>query len=1373
VDPINPSNSRRWQRAAAVAAVTLALCIVFLNVQRPSGPQRSAPLEARLELAAGAVTVDTGQGAVPAISGTALPVDATVTSGKGARALIRLSEGSSIFLRDETSVKLSAGGVSLLGGEMWMDAPPTDRKPSVHKINDVTVAAADAGLSIKSSADSVSVYVARGLAVVTGPGGRVEAGAGELALVKGTAAPEVKPVTFWEDWTGGMGDHGARGGSTNSGAGTIYGVDIGGTHGTPARTLEVARQSVRAVIRDGLAETEVDQTFFNPNTRPVEGWYWFSVPEGASVTGFALETDGVLVEGELTERSEAAAHYAAAVRSGHEPALLEWIDRRTFRARIYPVPGAGTRRVVLRYMELIPVMDGRLRYVYPLQTREPTRVGEFALTVDLGDAGTRMAITTLADARIEENGRRITMRRSGFKPLADFQLEARVQGSVPALRVARHSPGRDSADYLMARYVPDLAWDEVESQKGQIVLVVDTSAAGDDASRQLKTAAAEGVLRALSASDQFALVSLDVKPTVLYPREGLANATETEITTALERLAEHPAGGSTDLASLFDVALGRLHGAEQPAVIYVGDGYPTSGEMSTEQLTERLSRALSTSRARFFTVAVGGDANLPLMGELARAGGGQMFTVDDAEQTTERSLRLAAAVKTPTVTEFEMDLGAGLDEVFVSANGKVTRGDEVILLARSHHEIPSTVTVRGRLAGKKFERSYPVTFEPSVATSLVPRLWAAESMRRILGTVGEQEGMRGKIITMGIEYGLMTPFTSFIALDSEAAYQQQGIPRRRSPLRGVRLSQLTPPEEELMLARLGGVVAAASGLGCGRLEAPASISMPMERDEAEPAEMARSVPMQKSMPSAPPAPVMLAKEAKAEAAAEVALASGGEGYAGALGGVGMGGGGGRAKASIAANRQDTGGKKDQRAPEAQKKALVERPVPDNAPVSVRPAAMVALRTCSDAAKRPLSERSILWEKRIKGASGPADLINRYETAKGSCELTDWRAESRFFQVLQRVIRDSYTATQVLAYFGSQQESQKYLARLILRRAVDPGMVLAVERELFGSRMDWQAIDQELASVENPGTRLAQLRTHVARAPDDANGTIRLCLLLARTDHVAEALTLARRLREQGLLTPMMTRELGDLLARQNLEDDAMRTYSEIVEFDPQSTAPRQLVGDIYLAHGWYAPAYRQYKTLTEMEPGNWSAWLRLASAAAGSNRTDEALRLERRVFESEGTPGPADPRRWARLWSAARLARLIANPPPADGTDTDPKRAADGLKRKLKELQLFQGPGTLIITTWEDLAVNLGLTARTGKSEYAAGDFTDAADVGLSALLAPAADVPGLALTASVRNGAHSTPVKLTRHDITWDGKAFNVTLKSVELPADTQSAGL
>jgi len=1345
---------RQWLMRALLALAVLGVGGVLFATLGGKAPHKSATLQARIELAAGTVRVDSGQGDVPVVSGTPLRTGAKVSAAEGSRALIRLSDGTGMFLRGGTAVKLTSDGTRLENGQLWMDAAAADRKPSVHHVGDATVSAAGTGLELTLAGPVVTVYVAHGLATVEAPGGRVELQAGERATVNGKDAPQVKPVTFWEDWTGGMADHAAA--MAVAGAGTLYGVDFGGAPGTAAQTLEISRQSVRTVIRDGLAETEVDQTFFNPGGRALEGWYWFSIPLGAHVTGFALDSNGTLVEGEVIERNEAKRHYEQAAAEGYQPALLEWVDGRTFRARIFPVPAAGSRRAVLRYLQRLPLVEGRMRFVHPMQSRDPSRIGEFSLTVDLGEAGQSMELSTLDDARIEDGGRLITMRRSGFKPLADFQLEARLKEAVAPVRVSRFAAGGDSADYVMARFVPDLDWTKVEVQKIETVVVVDTSGGGDDSARQLKTATAEAVLRALSADDRFSLVALDVKPTVLYPEQGLAQANEKEITTALERLAGRLPGGATDLSAAFDVALSRVHGAEQPAVVYIGDGWATSGETSGEALGERLRRALSTSRARFFTVAVGSDANQPLLAELARSGGGRSFAVDDSEQATERALQLAAAVKTPTLTDLEIDLGSGLDETFVSANGKVSRGEEVVLLARTHHDLPPRVKVTGRLAGKPFERDYPVAYENSAATSLVPRLWAVEAIQRLLGTAADPDAIRGKIVSMGMEYGLMTPYTSFIALESEQAYQQRGIRRNRSRLQGIRLTSLTPVNETEVVAQVLGLSLGVA-FGCSRDEAPASRAAP------EPmAQRPMTPPPASANFGAPMRDVAEAKEAQVDRLAGVpvpAASSPPEAAPATEGEAPM-----PARAKL--YREGPAGKP--KAGAGKVAHLGRGPPPPPAmmvlPSQPQPALCAVAKVqnpCSDLARRPLAERAVIWSRRLQAAENAAELTERFQSARASCELGDWRAESRFLQLMQRYVRTPDDASYVVNQFTCEGESRLYLARLLLRRAVDEPFITAVERALFSGQVRWNEVDLELSSISDPNKRLERLRAYAARAPDDANGTIRLCRALAKAGLADEALLNARRLHERGLMTPLLLREVGDLLTARGQNDEAVRTYSEIVEFDPSNLASRRLLGDIYLGRGWYDAAYRQYRTLTELEPTDFSGWLRLASSAAGTGRLDEALRLERKVAEAEGTPGPSDPRRWARLSSAARLASVISAPPK---TEADPAKLTEAMKRKLKELQLFQGPGSLVLVTWEDLAVDLTLSA----ADVAAGrgELVDASAVGLSGAFLPQGASVRLHPQAVLRGGHRSGPVKLVRHDLDWDGKDFTVNVREIELDA-------
>lgn len=1407
-----------WLLGAVVAVAAVVLAVVFWPKQLPT---KASAIQARLELATGDVKVEQGSGSERGTSGMALLTEAKVNTGKGARALVRLPDGSTVFLRGDSDIQLDDGQLSLTKGEYWLNAPPTDRKALIHQVGDVSVSAVDSGLSVKLTDAAAVIYVARGMAIVTGKGGRVEVNAGEQATVSGADAPRVAPLAFWNDWTGGMADFAAGKGTPGAGTGTIYGVDDGAEPGSSARKLEIAKQAVRAVVRGGLSETEVDQTFFNPGSRDVEGWYWFTLPSRASVTGFAVETNGVLIEGEFQEKKEASRNYGTAKATGHAPAILEYVDQSTYRARIYPVLSGKTRRVVLRYTELQPVVGNVIEYVYPMGRGEPVRIGEFSLAVDLGKEGEKMKIATLADARVEQKGRKVTMRRSGFTPRADFQLEATTTTDRDALRVARYKAGGETADYLMARYTPDIDWDAAEQPQADVVVVVDTSAAGDEGSRQLKAQTAEAVLRAMSENDRFALVSVDVRPTVLHPKDGLAPANDKQIAAALEALAEHSSGGATDLASSFDVALQRLHGAAQPAVVYVGDGIATSGEMTGEQLMERLRRALTTSRSRLFTVAVGAEADRSLLGELARAGGGSPFRVEDSDQTTAQALELLSSIKLPTLTDFEIDLGAGLDEPFISNSGKVSKGQEVVVLARSHHDIPKEIKVKGFFAGKAFEKSYPVKQDESLVQAFVPRLWAAEYVRRLLGSAQGAEAEQGRIAALGLEYGLMTPFTSILALESEAAYSNMGIQRKKSPLRGVRLGALSPTDEWRLSKTLSAPAIPQTAMGCSKIErtlggsdeAPASQTGDMEGGEGTrakseegsmgnptraggksrygvpgPADNSDPQAVATATPAAPvaaePAPeeengLAELEDAKEKKADDRPSGGGARSAAKPTSGLGSALGGSHgATARSNAQRQRDGEKGGAATP---RPPAFAAPAQATAPVALGmlkqagrdgwSGGFIPAKTCSDASERPLAQRMLLWKKRLATARSSAELVERYRTAFQSCELKDWRSERAFLELMQAKIDTPEGAVAVLSLFSTRPDVQKFVAKLILRRSVNPMLSAAVENQLFGGRVSWTDVDRQLSEIVDVEKRILKLKEFMVRAPEDPNGDIRLVKLLSQAGRKDEALAHGRRLRDRGFMTPQIARKLGDVLARAKLDAEAVRTYSEIVEFDPESAPSRLLLGDIYLSHGWYAPAYRQYKTLSEILPNSPVGELRLAAAAAGAGRIDEALRIQRQVASAEGTPGPNDPRLWARLWSAARLARLMVDPPPPTPGQpkVDPAVLKANLERKLKELQLFSGEGTLVILTWEDLSTRIQLVTLDGKAAVATGDVTQAAAVGLSSALVPNSDYTRLTYEAQILSELSDDPIGLVRHDIGWDGKRFTVKVKRSTLEAREQ----
>ncbi|OJY15605.1 MAG: hypothetical protein BGO98_23265 [Myxococcales bacterium 68-20] len=1366
---------------AAIAVCSLGAVGAHYVLKTPP-PKQARSLGARLDLAAGDVVVEGSDGR--ALSGMPLASGATITTNKGARALVRTGDGAAVFLRSETTLKLLEHGVELTSGEIWVDAPRTGSDAFAIKSGNYVATASDAGIDVRREGSAIAVYVSRGLAVMSSPGGRVEIGAGEQGKATGDGKPEVASVKFWNDWTGGMVDQRGAGRFIGSGTGRLYGLDPASAAGSAAQKLGIAKQVVKAVVRDGIAETEVDQSFSNPGGTPIEGYYWFTVPPTATVTGFALETNGRLVEGEVIEKREAAARYEAAVRQANDPALLEWVDGRTYRARIFPIPASGSRRVVLRYIEMLPVVEGKTRYVYPLRSDDPVRFDEFALSVDVGGTEQDIGLATSLDARVEGGGRTVSMRRSGYVPRADFQLEMTHKKKRPPVSAWRFQAGPDQADYVMLRWAPwgadkpiaEKDFAKLAAPSADVVVVVDTSAGGDESARQLRIAATEATLRALSDGDHFAVIALDVAPRVVYPKDDLAPATEAEIGKALEKLADHGAGGATDIGAMFEPALARLHGKEQAAVVYVGDGAPTSGETGAEALLERLRRSLTGSRARFFALGTGASSSHELLAELARAGGGQYVRVDEASQTTGQSLRLASAMKTPVITDVAFDLGAGLDQPLYSVTGKLSRGEELVLLARTHHPLPDKVTVRGRFGAKDFEDKLALDVDTtSVTASQVPRLWAAEYARRLMGSAAGTDDNRAQILQLGAEYGLITPYTSSLALEDEGAYARQGIPRRRSRVRGVRLTSIERPgdDERLMNGLLPGAPPAAV-MGCSRSEKASAAST--EREETLMADgVARQGGAGGFVASAPTATATTEwTSAPAASAAPAEVAPGVADMPTPGGSFGMAP---HAPGTAFARPVPTPAAAPAPPPVAMRKAAAATAADDktgraknepsfNAAVAHRPAVLRALSLCSDVASRPLSERALLWQKRARKITSGHELAAVYDRAYAACELPDWRDEAALLDILGRRIETEQTAETFLAHLAPWPEAARFVARGLLRRTVDLRIAAAVSRVMHGG-VDWIRVDNELSSTDKVDKQLVIVKTAMLAAPNDPQGDVRYVKVLARAGQRNEAIAHGRRLRDRGFMTPTLAQHLGDVLAAAGEEEEALRTYSEIVEFDGQSREARRVLGDIYLRQGWYGAAYRQYKTLTDLDAKNPLAWLRLANAAAGAGRIDEALHIEREVAGSEGTSGPNDPRVFARMLSASRLAMLLDKPDPASGA------TPEAIGRKLKELTLFSGPGSLAILTWDDLDAKLVLGAADEKKETLAGEVTDAGAVGLYAVLGAPDAWARLAQAVRYKSDILQRPVRFRVLVLAWDGSKFQVTTKDGKLEPGTKQQAL
>ena len=198
--------------------------------------------------------------------------------------------------------------------------------------------------------------------------------------------------------------------------------------------LPVESVTFETTIQGQVATTHVTQVFRNPHSQVMEGTYFFPLPEDASITEFAIWDGDRRLQGEVRPREEARRIYEDIVRRVRDPGLLEYAGQNLFQARIFPIPGRGTKKLELTYTQVLRAENGTVGYRYPLGIgRNASRIERFSGRVALrAGGGLRTGYSTSHDVDVR-------IRTLEGVPLT-FRVDPPVApGATPAMPSWRHA----------------------------------------------------------------------------------------------------------------------------------------------------------------------------------------------------------------------------------------------------------------------------------------------------------------------------------------------------------------------------------------------------------------------------------------------------------------------------------------------------------------------------------------------------------------------------------------------------------------------------------------------------------------------------------------------------------------------------------------------------------------------------------------------------------------------------------------------------------------------------------------------------------------------------------------------------------------------
>jgi Ca-activated chloride channel family protein len=547
------------------------------------------------------------------------------------------------------------------------------------------------------------------------------------------------------------------------------------------RSLPVKSITIDTKINAQVATTHVEQVFRNDTDATLEGTYFFPIPESASVAEFAIWNGDQRLVGEVRSRDDARRIYDEIVRRQRDPGLLEYAGLNLFQASIFPIPPHSDKKLELTYTQVLKAEGGTVGYRYPLGTGRNVvpSIGTVSGRVEIeGREAVRNIYSPSHEIEVSRKGERAA--RVSFESKAgqapqDFQLFYTLSDADFGMTLLTYrEPGKQG--YFLLTISPKDEIAEAEYAAKDIVFVLDTSGSMADEGKMEKARAALlfGV-RSLRSEDRFNVINFageeHLMSSELVQADAAGKARGVGFINQLR-----PVGG-TNINGALTAALKMFEQGDRPRlVVFVTDGLPTVGETNIDRIVENARRE-RVAGTRLFTFGVGYDVNTALLDKLAADNGGVAEYVEPKEDLEVKVSNFFTKINHPVLTNLALDMGGvQTDLIYPREMPDLFRGSQITLIGRYRNEYDVRNTVL-RLTGRTGAATRTFTYEnvsfpmTEDGNDFLPRIWATRRVGWLMEQIrtnGEQKELTDEIVDLGTRYGIVTPYTSYLAVEPGA-----------------------------------------------------------------------------------------------------------------------------------------------------------------------------------------------------------------------------------------------------------------------------------------------------------------------------------------------------------------------------------------------------------------------------------------------------------------------------------------------------------------------------------------------------------------------------------------------------------------------------
>lgn len=512
----------------------------------------------------------------------------------------------------------------------------------------------------------------------------------------------------------------------------------------------VSEVSATVRIRGEIASTVFEAVVSNPNPLALEGEFTLPLPAGATVTGAALDINGKMIDAAIVEKKRAQEVFEAIERKGADPALVESVGGNSYRTRIYPIPANGSRRIRITFISEVDRVDGAPIFTLPM--RFENTLDKASIRVEVMDPAAAPQVESAPFSNL--NFTRWENALLGERTLENIALPEDLRITVadkPAPVQAEKFGGENF--FLVSATLPAAATAAAFQTPKSVSVLWDASGsrASNDHAPELE------LLKQFFASDAMKAATVDVSVSVLRntlePAKTFA-VKNGDASALLDFLKKTAYDGGTDFLGL-EKFLAAVP-ADACAFVFT-DGIQTFGKGA---------ETIPAAKGRTAFVSVSTTSETSYLEYLAEASGANALYLNLARMTPAAAAADFLAAAPAALESVKID---GADASGAVANAKAFRAGGAVRVAGTFPDGKHKLEVK--IVGQD-----AMTFELDSASAVDGKM-----IRTLYGMMKLEKLKRNpkttpsEFLTLGQKYGLVTPGTSMLVLESLDQYLEYGI----------------------------------------------------------------------------------------------------------------------------------------------------------------------------------------------------------------------------------------------------------------------------------------------------------------------------------------------------------------------------------------------------------------------------------------------------------------------------------------------------------------------------------------------------------------------------------------------------------------------